>query len=257
MDNTEMKKTTDKEKLDGMFSVGAHFGYQRGRRHPSVRPYLFGSKNRVDIIDLEKSSALLDKAKAFVKKLGATGKVILFVGTKPESRFIVKKTAQSIDMPYVSERWIGGALTNFPEIKKRIEKYHDLAEKKEKGALDVYTKKEKSLIERDMANLNKNFGGLLAMKNIPTAMFVVDSRNEITALNEAIKMNIPTISLSNSDCDVSKIDYPIIGNDSSILSISFFTEEIARAYEEGRTEAKTEVKEEVKTEAKEEEQKTS
>ena len=108
-----------------------------------------------------------------------------------------------------------------------------------------------------MANLNKNFGGLLAMKNIPTAMFVVDSRNEITALNEAIKMNIPTISLSNSDCDVSKIDYPIIGNDSSILSISFFTEEIARAYEEGRTEAKTEVKEEVKTEAKEEEQKTS
>lgn len=242
---TETEKTKDSEKLDGMFSAGAHFGYQRGRRHPSVKPYIFGSKNRTDIIDLEKSSVMLDKAKALVKELGAKGKTLLFVGTKPESRAIVKRIAISIDMPYVSERWIGGTLTNFSEIKKRVEKYQGLAKKKEEGGLDVYTKKEKSLIEKDMANLDRNFGGIMNMKNIPSAVFVVDSRNEATAVNEATRMHIPKISLSNSDCDISKIDYPIIGNDSSILSITFFAGEIAQAYEEGRTEARNEVKEEV------------
>lgn len=239
---TETEKTTNSEKLDGMFSAGAHFGYQRGRRHPSVKPYIFGSKNRTDIIDLEKSSVMLDKAKAFVKELGVKGKTLLFVGTKPESRSIVKKVALSIDMPYVSERWIGGTLTNFPEIKKRVEKYQGLAKKKEEGGLDVYTKKEKSLIEKDMANLDRNFGGIMAMKNNPSAIFVIDSRNESTAVNEATRMHIPKVSLSNSDCDISKIDYPIIGNDSSILSITFFTEEIVKAYEEGRTEARDNIK---------------
>ncbi len=246
MNSEEVK--TDKEKLEGMFSAGAHFGYQRTRRHPSVKPYLYGSKNRVDIIDLEKTRELLEKAKAYVKALGKEGKVMLFVGTKPEARSIVLKAAKEIEMPYVTERWIGGTLTNFSEIKKRIERYQDLMRKKEEGALKVYTKKELSIIEREMAELDKNFGGLMSLKNIPAAVFIIDSRSEATALHEAIKMNVTVVSLSNSDCDVSKILYPIIGNDSALPSISFFVNEVAVAYQEGKTEAKTEIKIEAKIE---------
>lgn len=240
----------DKDKMDGMFKAGAHFGYQRTRRHPSVKPYLYGSKNRVDIIDLEKSSVLLEQAKAYVKSLGAMGKNIMFVGTKPEARQLVALAAKSVDMPYVTERWIGGTLTNFPEIKKRIDRYHDLYKKREEGALAVYTKRERGLLDKEMSDLDKKFGGLLAMKNIPEALFVVDSRNEAIAVEEAMKMRVPVVSLSNSDCDVSKINYPVIGNDSSLTSIELFTKEIAKAYEEGRKEgpAANEVKKEEKSE---------
>lgn len=228
----------EKEKLDGMFEVGAHFGYQRTRRHPSVRSFLFGSKNRVDIIDLEKSHELLDKAKAFAKELGREGKLLLFVGTKPEARAIVQNAAKAIDMPYVTNRWVGGTLTNFSQIKKRLERYLDLAKKKEEGALSVYTKKERLLLDREMEELDKNFGGLMELKRIPDALFLVDSRHEEIALDEAVKVGLPLVSLSNSDCDVSAIDYPVVANDSAMASIAFFVKEIKEAYEAGRNEAK-------------------
>ena len=236
MDNTNKNKDV----IEGMFTAGAHFGYQRTRRHPTVKPYIFGSKNRGDIIDLEKTNELLNKTKEFVKSVSSLGKQVLFVGTKPEARDVVKKEASRIGMPYVTERWIGGILTNFHELKKRMERYQNLMKKKEEGALSVYTKKERSIIERELAELDKNFGGLMAMKNIPGALFVVDSRNESIAVTEASKMNVPVISLSNSDCDLSLVNYPIVGNDSATSSISFFVGEIAKAYEEGVSVDKTE-----------------
>jgi len=226
-------KNTIKEVLEGMFAAGAHFGYQRGRRHPSAKPYIFGSKNRVDIIDLEKTSALLDSAKEFVKSLAASGKQVLFVGTKPEAREAVLAAAESIGMPYVIGRWIGGTLTNFSELKKRMERYQDLAKKKEEGGLSVYTKKERGIFDRELAELKENFGGLLPMKNFPGALFIVDSRAESIAVAEAGKIGIPVVSLSNSDCDLSPIAYPVVGNDSARSSIAFFVEEIRDAYKEG------------------------
>jgi len=223
-------------KLDELFNVGAHFGYQRTRRHPSVKPYIFGSKNRVDIIDLEKTEALLDKAKEFVTTLGREKKQLLFVGTKPEARAAVQAAAERLGMPYVIERWVGGTFTNFPEIRKRLERYQDFAKKKEEGSLDVYTKKERLLIDREMEELNKNFGGLMSVKGLPAAMFVVDSRNEMIAVEEAVKMRVPVVSLSNSDCDVSMIAHPVVGNDSAIASIAYFVAAIADAYEAGANE---------------------
>ncbi|MBX4216175.1 30S ribosomal protein S2 [Candidatus Parcubacteria bacterium] len=239
MDETTINNGENSSRLDQLFSVGAHFGYQRTRRHPSVKSFIFGSKNRVDIIDLEKTEALLDKAKEFARGLGREKKQLLFVGTKPEARGVVRSVAERLNMPYVIERWVGGTFTNFPEIRKRLERYQDFAKKKEEGALEVYTKKERLLIDREMEELNKNFGGLMSVKGLPAAMFVVDSRNEEIAVLEAVKMRVPVISLSNSDCDVSKIAYPVVGNDSALASIAFFVEEIGKAYEEGANEVLT------------------
>lgn len=220
-------------KIDEMLTAGAHFGYTRTRRHPSAKPYILGSKNRVDILNLEKTEVLADKAKEFVKSLATQSKTIIFVGSKPEARDVVKKTADELGMPYVVERWIGGTLTNFPEIKKRIDKLADLLESREKGATVVYTKKERLLIDREIERLQKYFAGLSSLKNLPAAIFVVDSKSESIAVEEALKMNIPVISLSNSDCDLRRITYPILGNDASVSSITFFVGEIAEAYKEG------------------------
>ena len=234
---------SNKDTIDNMFNAGAHFGYQRTRRHPSVKPYIFGSKNRGDIIDLEKTAHLLEEAKTFVKSVAASGKQVLFVGTKPEARAVVVKEASRVGMPYVTERWIGGILTNFTELKKRMDRYQDLMKKKTEGALNVYTKKERGIIDRELAELDKNFGGLMPMKNIPGAVFVVDSRNESIAVTEAIKMNVPVISLSNSDCDLKLVRYPIVGNDSATSSIELFVGEIADAYKDGLKPVDIQIKE--------------
>lgn len=221
-------------KIDEMLSAGAHFGYTRTRRHPSVKKYILGTKNRVDILNLEKMEEMSGEAREFVKNLAAIGKNILFVGSKPEARDIMKRAAEELEMPYVVERWIGGTLTNFPEIKKRIDKLASLLEAREKGATTVYTKKERLLIDREILRLEKYFAGLASLKNIPAALFVVDSKKEYIAVEEARKMKVPVVSLSNSDCDLKKITYPIVGNDSSVSSIEFFVKEIGEAYKEGQ-----------------------
>ena len=217
-----------------MLSAGAHFGYTRTRRHPSAKPYVLGTKNRVDIMDIEKTEVLLSRAKEFVKSLGATGKVIIFIGSKPEAKEAIRGATEETGMPYVTERWIGGTLTNFVEIKKRIDKLADLLEKREKGATQIYTKKERLLIDREIIRLEKYFSGLSSLKNLPAAVFVVDSKKENITVAECRKMNIPVVSLSNSDCDLKQITYPIVGNDSSVSSISFFVREITEAYKEGQ-----------------------
>ncbi|HLP86709.1 MAG TPA: 30S ribosomal protein S2 [Candidatus Paceibacterota bacterium] len=216
-----------------MFKVGVHYGYSKSRRHPSTSPYIFTTKNGVDIINIEKTNELLQKALDAVTKYAASGKTILFVGTKPEARQQIIETALALNMPYVGERWVGGALTNFPEIKKRILKLLDLRTQKEKGELDKYTKKEKLLIDREMEDMTKNFQGLTGITRTPDAVFIVDPKKEHIATTEAKKMGLPIIALVNTDCNIKQIEYPIVANDASISSITFFLDKIKEAYTNG------------------------
>lgn len=225
-------KENNNPMIETMFKAGAHIGYSKSRRHPSTKPFIFGAKNRMEIIDLEKTTDLLSAAKDFVKSIKSSGKQILFVGTKPEARHAIEGAGKSIDMPHVFERWIGGTFTNFPEIKKRVAKLEDMISKKEKGEFSVYTKKERLLLDKEMNNLLKNFSGIVSMKNIPAALFVVDPKKESIAVEEAIEVGVPIVALANSDCDISKIDYPIVANDSSSESVKLFVKEIVEAWKE-------------------------
>lgn len=225
-DNTEL--------INRMFNAGAHFGYSRTRRHPSMKQFIFGAKNRTEIFDLEKVSNLLKTVKDFVLTLGKDRKRILFVGTKNEARGILKNGAVSINMPYVINRWIGGTLTNFSEIKKRINRLEELTKQRDKGEFaGKYTKKEQLMFDREISNLEINFGGLISMKELPSVLFVIDAKAENTAVREAIDKDIPVIGLLSSDSDISEITYPIAANDASRASITFFIDEIINSYNEG------------------------
>jgi small subunit ribosomal protein S2 len=224
---------TQNSKTEEMFRAGVHYGYAKSRRHPSTTPYIFTTKNGVDIINIEKTAELLEKVLEQVSLYGATGKTILFVGTKAEAKQQIIETALALNMPYVGERWVGGSLTNYSEIKKRIFKLLDLRDQKEKGGFDKYTKKERLLIDREMDDMTKNFQGFTSMTRTPDVMFVVDPKKEHIAVTEAKQMNIPIIALMNSDCDLKKVEFPIVGNDSSVSSISFFLAQIKNAYANG------------------------
>ena len=219
--------------VEEMFQAGVHYGYSKSRRHPSTAPYVFTTKNGIDIINIEKTEDLLQKALETVSALAASGKTILFVGTKTEARQQIIETALALGMPYVGERWVGGALTNFPEIKKRIVKLLDLREQKEKGGLDKYTKKERLLISREMEDMTRNFQGLTTITRTPDVMFVIDPKKEKIAVEEARKMKMPIIAVLNTDCNSKEVDYPIIANDASVSSINFFVNEVKEAYNRG------------------------
>lgn len=216
-----------------LFEVGAHFGYSKTRRHPSTKPYIFGVKNQLEIIDLERTEEMLNSALEFVKKLASEGKKILFVGNKPDIREVVKSGAEKANLPYVAERWIGGTLTNFDQIKKRTGRLQQLKDEKAKGGLDKYTKKEQNVLAKEMADLERFFAGILGMERIPAALFVVDSKAEDIAVVEAKKVGIPVISISNSDCDIQAVDFPILANDNTQKSVSYFVGRVVDAYLSG------------------------
>lgn len=215
-----------------LFDAGAHFALPRARRHPSAAPYLFGTKDRTDIFDLEETGRRLEAACVFARSL--PGKHLLFVGGKHEVSEIVKADAVRCDAPYAAGRWIGGALTNFKNIRKRIDRLERLMGERERGELEKYTKRERLLIDREIEELLARFGGLRAMTELPGALFVVDTRYENTAVQEANQLGIPVIGLSNSDCDFSLIQYPIPANDTSVKSVRLVCEGIADAYLEGK-----------------------
>lgn len=223
-----------KKTIETMFSAGAHFGLGRSRRHPTVSPYIFGTKNNTDIFDLEKTETMLQKSKDYISKLGSEGKIILFVGGKKEASNAVKHAAQSLNMPYVDGRWIGGTLSNFGQIRKRIERFEKLISDREKGELAKYTKRERMLIDKEIASLDKMFSGIVNLKKLPDAMFIVDPRHEKNALKEAADMNVPVVALAGSDCNLEEITNPIIGNDNAKTSIQYFVDEITKAYQSGR-----------------------
>jgi small subunit ribosomal protein S2 len=202
-----------------LMEAGVHFGYSRTRRHPTVAPFLYGTKGGVDIIDLEKTAPMMEAAANFLSELSAAGKSILLVGTKPEARNQILSVAGDLKQPYVTERWIGGMLTNFPEIKKRINRLETLRDDKTSGAFEKYTKKEQLLLTREMERLNKYFNGLTGLTKMPDAVIVIDSKKEHIAIAEARKIGVPIIAIGNTDCSVRGITYPIIANDSSASSI--------------------------------------
>lgn len=216
--------------IDGMFKAGAHFAFSKSRRHPSAASYIFGVKNKVEIFDLEKTQPLLAKALEFVASLARENKQVLVVGGKSEARKAVKASAMSLNMPFVDGRWIGGTLTNFVEIRKRVEKMERLMSEREKGELAKYTKKERLLIDREISNLEYMFSGIASLKEMPKALIVVDPKKEHIAVKEAQDMGIPVVAIAGSDCDLSQVTYPIVGNDASQTSINFLMNEIVKAY---------------------------
>lgn len=232
-----MSTTTDKTSLiDRLFKAGSHFGFKKSRRHPTVTPYLYTTKEGNDIFDLEKTTDLLDKAKEVLKEAGLHGKTILFVGTKDESSSIVKATAEKTESPYVSNRWIGGMLTNFSEIKKRINRLEALTHEKESGELErKYTKKERVVIGREIDKLSFNFLGISKLQKLPDYMLVVDPRHDSIAVTEARERNIPVIAVMGSDCNAKEVQYPVVVNDSLQSSVSVVLHELSDAYAEGKS----------------------
>ncbi len=231
-------------RLEDMFKAGAHFGYSRSSRNPKMKKFLFGLRNNVEVFDLDKTVKKLDEAKEFVKNLGKDGKQILFAGTKPEIKDLVKKYAKEADAPFVTERWFGGTLTNFDEIKKRRDYMEELMQKRDSGELEKYTKKERLQISRKIVRLRQFFSGLEQLKTLPSALMVVDTRKENIAVVEAKKKKIPVIGIMNSDCDPDDAVYPIPANDNSIASVELFLNEIVESYREGLNEREKETKKE-------------
>ena len=220
--------------IEALFSVGAHFGFVKSRRHPSAKPFILGSKNSIEIFDLEKTSKELEKVLAFVEGKGRERVPGLWVGGKSEAREAVKKAGKELEMPFVAGRWIGGTLSNFSEIKKRIARLEELTEQREKGELGKYTKKERLLFAREIEKLSIYFGGLSQLKSLPKFLVVIDPKKEYIAVAEARKMRIPVVALASSDSNFYELDYVIPGNDSSRQSIIFIIQEIVAAYKKGR-----------------------
>jgi small subunit ribosomal protein S2 len=215
--------------IDAMFKVGAHYGFIKSRRHPTVKPFIFGTKNTVEIFDLEKTDKQLALAMDFVNHIKSAGKQILFVSSKSEAKNILQRGAESCGEPYVAGRWVGGTFTNFEMIRRRVDKLLDLTSQKEKGELGKYTKKERLLIDREIARLQNLFGGIVTMKSLPGAIFVIDAKKEHIAVAEANDAGVPVIALTGSDNDISTVKFPIVANDSSVDSIAFFIHKIAEA----------------------------
>ena len=230
MEQTEQGKAGE-QRISDLFAVGAHFGYSPSRRHPSVAKYLFGVKGGTELFDLEKTAACLEGALGVVKTLAESRKTILFVGSKAEAREQVVRTAERLGQPYVASRWIGGSLTNFSEIKKRLARLLELSDMKEKGELAKFTKHERLLIDREIEDLERMFGGLKSMPKLPDAIFIVDPKHESGVVAEARQLNIPIVAVLNSDCNMSLVNHPIPANDASRQTITCILEEVAKTYE--------------------------
>lgn len=216
--------------IDKLFSAGAHFGYAPSRRHPSQKPFIFGEKGGTELFDLEKTAECIEAAIVYIQTLAEARKTILFVGGKAEARNALRRTAERLNQPYVASRYIGGTLTNFTEIRRRLNRLEELTNMKETGEVAKFTKRERLLIDREIEELETMFGGLKGMQKNPDALFIIDPRHEALAVAEAKKLNIPIIALMNTDCDKKGISYPIPANDASVASIGFILEEIANSY---------------------------
>tara|TARA_B100000745_G_scaffold175314_1_gene114772 strand:- start:1213 stop:1971 length:759 start_codon:yes stop_codon:yes gene_type:complete len=225
----------NKDLIDRLFAAGAHFGFQKSRRHPTVKPYLLGNKQGTDIFDLEKTSSLIEKAKEVLEEAGKNGKTVMLVSTKEETSKLVKAVAEEMEVPYVTNRWIGGTLTNFGEIKKRVARLLELTSEGESGELErKYTKKERVVIGREIEKLNFNFGGIKDMDKLPNLMVVVDPRHDTIAVTEAKDMNIPVVGIMSSDNNTDMVKYPVIVNDALQASVSLVLDELKEAYIAGK-----------------------
>lgn len=219
--------------IKDLLEAGLHFGHQLRRYNPQSKKFIFDNRHGISIIDLEKSYACLQAAASFVEQTVAKGKNVLFVGTKKQAQEIIREAAVSCSMPFTANRWMGGTLTNWTTIKRSIDKYNRYLNWESDGTLDKMHNKEASAIRREMERMNRNFEGIREMPGLPSAMFVIDTRNEAIAVNEANRLKIPVIGLVDTNSDPSVLDFPIPGNDDSIKSIRLIVEVIADAVQNG------------------------
>jgi small subunit ribosomal protein S2 len=217
-----------------MLEAGAHFGHQTRRWNPKMKRFIFGERNGIYIIDLEQTLGRVETAYGFVRDLVAGGGTILFVGTKKQAQDPVKSYADKCGMPYVNERWLGGMLTNFETIGKRVNKMLEYERMQASGEFDAMIKKEALLLDRELTKLQRNLGGLRGMKKAPDAIFVLDTKKEHIAVTEANKLGIPVVAVVDTNVDPEVVQYPIPGNDDAIRSNSLFARVIADAVDEGR-----------------------
>lgn len=228
--------------LKELLEAGAHFGHQTHKWNPKMKKYIFGERNGVYVIDLGQTIPLARQAFEFLKKTSAEGKPILFVGTKRQASETVKQAAESCGAFYVTHRWLGGMLTNFKTIGLSIDKLRKVEKMKETGDFTLLTKKERLKVEKDVTKLEKNLGGIKDMRKVPGAIFVVDPNNERIAVQEANKLGIPVVAITDTNCDPTGVDFVVPGNDDAIKSVSLFAEYFADSVSAGAKNVKKNAK---------------
>jgi small subunit ribosomal protein S2 len=217
-----------------LLESGVHFGHQTRRWNPKMKPYIFADRGGIHIIDLQQTTELLDKTYDFVRNIAARGGTVMFVGTKKQCQDVIRDEATRVGMPYVSHRWLGGLLTNFSTIERRIQRMHELRKYKEEGQLQLLPTKERMGMERELEKLEINLGGVAMMTRLPDAVFVADPKREAIATKEVNKLGLPLIGLVDTNCDPDEVDFVIPGNDDAIRSCSLIVKTLVRAVEEGR-----------------------
>ena len=217
-----------------LLEAGVHFGHQTRRWDPKMAEYIFQARNGIHIIDLQKTSKKLDEAYGFIREKAEEGKTVLFVGTKKQAQECMKEAAIKCGMFYIDQRWLGGMLTNFDTIQKRIQRLKDLETMQEDGTFDVLPKKEVILLKKEMEKLEKNLGGIKEMTELPGVIFLVDPKKERIAILEAKKLGIPVVGLVDTNCNPEELDYPIPGNDDAIRAVKLIADVMANAVIEGK-----------------------
>ena len=223
--------------MKALLEAGVHFGHQTRRWHPKMRPFVFTERNGIHIIDLQKTMNRLEECAQFIRVTAASGKKILFVGTKKQAQDTIAIEAVRANMPFVNQRWLGGTLTNFGTIQTRIDYLVKQEDRRSKGEFAFLPKKEARILEEKIAKLNRYFGGIKEMTEMPGALYIIDAAREDIAVAEARKMGIPIVAIADTDCNVDLIDHPIPGNDDAIRAIRLITGRIADAVVEGAAEA--------------------
>lgn len=238
-----------------LLEAGAHFGHKKERSHPKAKEYIFTLREGVYVIDLDKTISYLEKALEFLKKEATLGKTILFVGTKRQAKELVQKVAESVSMPYINQRWLGGTLTNFETIRRNLKKLEELEAQVQDVKFANLTKKEQKVINDKIAKLQQNFGGVRTMKNLPDVIFVVDAAKEKLAIAEGNRMEIPIVAITDTDADPSKITYPIPANDDAPKTLEMLMGIVQKVLSGASVKTETkETKEEVKEIKKEQEE---
>ena len=217
-----------------LLEAGVHFGHQTRRWDPRMAEYIFQARNGIHIIDLQKASKKIDEAYEFIKEQVEEGKTVLFVGTKKQAQECMKEAAIKSGMFYVDQRWLGGMLTNFDTIQKRIQRLKDLETMEQDGTFDVLPKKEVIILKKEMEKLEKNLGGIKEMDKLPGVIFLVDPKKERIAILEAKKLGIPTVGIVDTNCNPEDLDYPIPGNDDDIRAVKLIADVMANAVIEGK-----------------------
>lgn len=230
---SEITGSADPE-IDAMMKAGVHLGHSKSKSHPSMRDNLYGIRNTIAIIDLVKTKEGLKKAEDFVREITQRGGLILLVGTSPAARRVIPQLAETTNMPYFIERWIGGTLTNYKTISKRVEHMQALEREKAEGGFEKYTKKERMKKDEEITRLKRFFDGLRRLTRLPDAVLVVDTLHDVTAVREARKMNIPLIAFVDSNTDINLVDIPIPANDDALSAVTYIISRLGAAMEDGQ-----------------------